>query len=222
MSKIGLAKKVCDRFDLWVDTGCAGLGGYIFENKIYERGLTEDIISRVGKSDLAIDIGANVGYFTCLFASLVGEYGEVIAFEPNSQNYELLRKNISINGFSNVTCINSAVGSISDQKELFLSRNNTGAHSLRKELVPNLNELESEEVNIISLSTFIGKRPVSFIKIDVQGYEIEVLKGYDPENTKAIWCELWKETGDCDKIKDYLSRMFPNIRICYDGILAWR
>ena len=213
MSKIGLVKDVCGLFNLYVDTKCCGLGEEIHDKKLYDCGLTELFKEKIRKDDLVIDIGAHVGYFTCLAASLVGEYGEVIAFEPSSENYELLRKNIQINGFGDrVKCFNSALGSISDIKELHLSKDNTGGHSLRAELVPNINNGASESVNVISLYTFLGPKPISFIKIDVQGYELEVLKGCDLTYTRIVWCELWSEAGQVETIKQYLLDRFGNIK----------
>ena len=51
----------------------------------------------------AIDVGAHVGYYTLLFSRLVGEAGEVFAFEPEADNFEMLQRNIALNRPRNVT-----------------------------------------------------------------------------------------------------------------------
>lgn len=55
------------------------------------------------------DIGANIGYYTLLAESLVGPEGRVFAFEPHPENYEKLKENIEVNGYTNCYLINKAV-----------------------------------------------------------------------------------------------------------------
>ena len=52
------------------------------------------------RGDVFVDVGANIGYFSVLAACLVGEGGQVFAFEPDPDNFRLLRDNVALNGFS--------------------------------------------------------------------------------------------------------------------------
>ena len=71
-------------------------------NGIYEEFETELVSKEISKNDVVVDIGANIGYYTLIFAKLVGENGKVFAFEPDPSNFALLKKNVELNGFRNV------------------------------------------------------------------------------------------------------------------------
>ena len=73
-----------------------------------------------------VDIGANIGYYTLLAAELVGEKGKVFAFEPEPSNYDLLLRNVEINGYKNVTVVRKAVSNETGESSLFLSQKGFG------------------------------------------------------------------------------------------------
>lgn len=68
-------------------------------NGIYEEFETNIVKEEIKKGDIVLEIGANIGYYTLIFAKLVGEKGKVFAFEPDPTNFALLKKNIEINGY---------------------------------------------------------------------------------------------------------------------------
>jgi FkbM family methyltransferase len=78
------------------------IGNEILKAKSYEPHVTALIRTILIKDDVFLDLGANVGYFTLLAASLLKDTGRVIAFEPNPQNQQLIYASILKNGFSNV------------------------------------------------------------------------------------------------------------------------
>lgn len=61
-------------------------------NDVYGDFETNIMKNYIKEGDIVIDVGANIGYFTLLFSKLVGENGKVFAFEPESKNFELLKK----------------------------------------------------------------------------------------------------------------------------------
>ena len=71
-------------------------------NLIHEEYTTKIFENIVKEGDIAIDCGANIGYFTLLFAKLVGKEGKVYAFEAEPRNYNLLARNIKLNGLRNL------------------------------------------------------------------------------------------------------------------------
>ena len=71
--------------------------------------MTDVVTKEIQPGDTVLDLGANIGYFTLLFAKLVGNNGIVFAFEPEPQNIALLTKNIKINNYKNVTLVPKAV-----------------------------------------------------------------------------------------------------------------
>ena len=56
----------------------------------------------IEEGDVVVDVGANIGYFTCLFGKRVGSSGMVHAFEPDRDNANVLEGNVRLNGLSNV------------------------------------------------------------------------------------------------------------------------
>lgn len=116
--------------------------------------------------DTVIDIGANIGFYTLLFRSIVGKTGNVISFEPEPKNFALLKKTISVNKFENVNIYQKAVGNKNSKTKIKLS-DKIGSHQ-----ISNTGDIE---IDCIRLDDYINS--ADFVKLDVEGYEIEVLKG---------------------------------------------
>ena len=141
----------------------------------YEPLETELIKKEIKKGDTVLDIGANIGYYTLIFARLVGENGKVFAFEPDPTNFSLLKKNVEINGYKNVILIQKAVSNKSERLKLYLSKDNMGGHTICN---PH-NSRQSVEVEAIRLDDYFenynGK--IDFIKMDIEGAEGGAIQG---------------------------------------------
>jgi FkbM family methyltransferase len=121
-----------------------------------------------------VDVGANIGYFSLLFARLVGPTGRVYAFEPEPRNFELLRRNIARNGYTNVTTVRKAVSRASGRQQLYKSPDNLGDHRLAHGPA----DRDSIDVAVVALDEFFaGDSRVDFIKLDIQGAEYGALQG---------------------------------------------
>lgn len=96
--------RVLGRYKMFVDTGDRGLSSHLLLDGFWEMWVTEFLAEIVKPGMIAIDVGANLGYFTVLLADLVGETGHVHAFEPNPPIARRLRQSSDVNGFyHNVT-----------------------------------------------------------------------------------------------------------------------
>jgi FkbM family methyltransferase len=124
--------------------------------------------------DTVIDVGANIGYFTLLFARLVGPTGRVFAFEPEPANFALLRKNVESNGYRNVTLIPKAVSDASGAARLYLAE-----HKGDGRIFDSHDGRESLPIDTVRLDDFFrdDTGPVDLIKIDIQGAEPAALRG---------------------------------------------
>ncbi len=120
----------------------------------------------IKKGDTVIDVGANIGFYTLFFCSLVGKTGKVIAFEPESKNFDILKKNIEMNNLDNVTLHQKAVGSKNSKVKMKIS-DSIGSHQ-----ISNSGDIE---VDCIKLDNYVIN--ANFVKIDAEGYEVEILKG---------------------------------------------
>jgi len=124
----------------------------------------------VKKGDVVYDVGAHVGFYTLLAAELVGPNGKVFAFEPLPRNIFYLKKHIKINKCNNVEIIEAAVSDKEGETNFLESESTTSR----------LDQKGSLKVKTVSLDNLWreGKvLPPDLIKIDVEGAELEVLKG---------------------------------------------
>ena len=145
---------------------------HLLFKKVHEPITSELFRLLLKEGDKVIDVGANIGYFTMLAASLVGPSGHVYAFEPGDVAFNDLRNNVYINSFSNVVAYNRAASDYFGERCLYVSKENT-TNSLIKD--PRLHT-GSEVVEVDRVDRLISER-VKLIKIDTEGNELEVLKG---------------------------------------------
>lgn len=144
-------------------------------NGIHEPAETELVKKEIKEGAVVIDIGANIGYFSLIFAKLAGPSGKIYAFEPESENFAILQKNIQANGYSNVVMINKAVADRNQVLKFYLSKSDGAKHSL-------INSDDSGkyvEIPAVSLDEYFSgdSLKADFIKIDIEGAEIKALDG---------------------------------------------
>jgi FkbM family methyltransferase len=141
----------------------------------YESAVTGLILDKIKPGDTVLDIGANIGYFTLLFAQKAGPTGRVYAFEPSPENFALLKKNVEVNGYGNVTLVNKAVSDRTQTIKLYVSKTNLGDHHI----YDTGDGRESVDIECVRLDEFFPNLPtnISVVKVDVQGAEFQVMRG---------------------------------------------
>jgi FkbM family methyltransferase len=132
-----------------------------------------------------LDIGANVGYFSLIAAHRVGAAGKVYAFEPGPDNFEVLKRNIEINRFENITAVRKAVGDQSKTVMLTLAED-SDQHSLFDP--PHVAATGRIPVECIALDDFLEGKVPDVIKLDVEGNELWALDGMQQAvaNSRAL------------------------------------
>jgi len=136
-------------------------------------------------TDTVIDIGANIGCFALVAAELASK-GRVIAFEPNLDNFNLLTRNIELNGFANVIVERSAVSGTPGTLKLF-----RGTQSPLHTTIPSRldDSAEAEEVPATTLQQIMDKYKVErcgFLKMNCEGAEYAILYNTPPEYLRRI------------------------------------
>ncbi len=136
----------------------------------YEQFITEILAREVKAGDVVVDIGANIGYHTLTLAKLVGKEGKVYAFEPHPENFALLRKNVHVNGYSNVIMEQKAVSDQQQTIKLYLATDHrTTTHSIIQHMYTEDRYIEVEGITLDEY--FAGKPVVNLVKMDVEGAE---------------------------------------------------
>jgi len=136
-------------------------------SKILEKGMT------------CLDIGANIGYYAFLESKAIGENGKVIAIEPSPINFKQLKQNLELNNSSNVEIYNFAIGDKEDKVEFIVSKlSNLSYVAASRRKIPE--DAQIIEVPMIKMDDFVEEKKLSkvdFVRMDVEGYEINVFDG---------------------------------------------
>jgi FkbM family methyltransferase len=148
----------------------------------YEPATTAVVMAVVREGDTVVDVGAHWGYFALLAASLCGQRGRVVAFEPHPRNFALLKKNLEANGLTQVEAVQKAVSNRAGSTELFQAQS-TASHSVvsvQHDSTSGGGSLnESMVVDTVALDDFFppGSPEPRLIKIDIEGAEPLALAG---------------------------------------------
>ncbi|MCX5784267.1 MAG: FkbM family methyltransferase [Elusimicrobia bacterium] len=130
------------------------------------------------KNTVVIDAGANIGIFS-LYAYACGAK-KIYAFEPVSETYEILKKNINLNHLEKmIVPVNIALGKKTDTVRIKYNIGGEGSAMIEGSDIAvnkNIRYKNTRDIKVIALDSFISGR-VGFIKIDVEGYEENVLSG---------------------------------------------
>jgi FkbM family methyltransferase len=154
-----------------------GFPGYVLGTTEPEQQIW--LSEHVREGDVVYDIGANIGFFALLCGKLTGEIGQIEAFEPNPICANACRRNMNLNGFSHVQVHEIALSNSEGNVSFTFPEHSTALGKIAK------NESQGEEgpafaVRTATLDNYISGnnlRPPNLLIIDVEGHEIEVLKG---------------------------------------------
>jgi len=166
----------------------------------FEEGLTYMVLEYLKPGMVFFDIGAHFGYYTLLGSNIVGEKGQVHAFEPTKSTFEILKLNTEKK--SNVVLNTLAVSSkrdkvlINDYGIRYSAWNSLHSARLPKNVILNLKP-KQYEVETISVDEYVLKYNVkpNFIKIDAESHEYEILLGME-QTIKKFQPIITIEVGD--------------------------
>lgn len=165
-------------FNIFTNTDNGTVDEEIILHGVYEPFFLSVIKKHLSPGDTFVDIGANIGQHSLFASQVIGTSGQVISFEPIPRIYEQFKKSVDINNFENIDVCNLGCGSKEEELEIFSAEGNIGASSI----VDSSRNTSKEKIKLATADSILAKYgKVSFIKIDVEGYEYFALQGL--ENT---------------------------------------
>jgi len=157
------------------------ISGFLFlgETNPFETHLVRTLLK---KGDVFIDVGAHIGWYALNAAQVVGSKGKVYAFEPNISVFEVLKRNKSLNHFQNLFPESIALSNKTGKREFWLGDDMGGSFVKKntERLTIDGRKVTKTNVQTISLDKFCeinNIQNIKMIKIDVEGAELDVLKG---------------------------------------------
>ncbi|MBQ0797019.1 FkbM family methyltransferase [Zhongshania sp.] len=136
---------------------------------------THLVVTHFHPGGVFLDIGANIGYYTLLASAIAGQEGQVIAYEPDVENFALLQENVSLNQLDNVVLHPLALSDRNEDGKLFLSSDNFGDHRIYSDG----GERHSRSIRLVHGDQHLEPQTqhIDFLKIDTQGAEYFVVNG---------------------------------------------
>jgi len=156
-----------------------GLEEHLYYFGVYEAGTLSFLKTFLRPGDIFLDVGANIGLHSCVASHFVGNEGKVYAIEPHPETYKILKYNIYLNRLTNITAFQIALGS-KNSTALIYDNPKLGRGSASLSPQKNANLKHGRKVKVKTIDTLIERKllPIpNLVKIDVEGFELEVLKG---------------------------------------------
>jgi FkbM family methyltransferase len=181
-SRDGYVEARAAPFDLtFVGPAADCITRHIYRLGAHEPHITRYLIDHIhlGPEDIALDVGANLGWYSVILNRLSEPGARIFAFEPDPENYRLLTKNLELNHATRVTPLNIALG---DKPGLAQLHRYKAANSGRHSLLTGNTAGSTVQVPVDTLRSFwdqqdLGTRRIRFLKIDVEGFEYYALRG---------------------------------------------
>jgi FkbM family methyltransferase len=178
----------------WLDPA-SNFGSRLIAEGSYEKDMSNYLSGLLKPGDVFVDLGANEGYFSILASELVGETGRAFAVEPQARLWPVILRNAMLNGRTNVILVPYAIGLAKGFIDLELYPSiNTGASSA----VRGLRRLNGRTQNTATLPMEqllgdYGIKKAKVIKIDVEGFELNVLRSMGGKLREGVFDNILLE-----------------------------
>ena len=215
-------RKIHD-YKLKLDLSDPGIARELAVNGTREDQLRHLLQHEIEEGMTILDIGANIGYYPLMVANLAGDSGFVYAIEPSPSNYQNLIENIELNNKGkNFEVFNMGVSNKKGKERFFLSTHsnlNTFIKDGYKENYTTRGVSDNYiDIEVTDLTSFLqGKKKVDLIRMDVEGYEVEILEGVEEairrglfEGTIIFECHFPKYDEEKHSIGRQLKMLFEN------------
>lgn len=202
------------------------VGRGLYRRGVHEEGLTRFLLETFGDGAARnfLDVGANIGYFSCLMAKLAGPPGKVVAIEAEPQNVLLLTRNLKNNGIGNVAVHACAVGAADGTARMGLYKAaNRGRHSL----VDLDNCKVFVDVPVRRLDDLLKEsapevKSWALMKMDVEGYESFVIDGATQTLSRTEFLAMEYAPKYWNMACVNPADVFAKLSACFSRIFQWQ
>jgi FkbM family methyltransferase len=198
-----------DESPLFVNTGDLGCPSPIVNGGIWEPENLSVLLSFVKDDTVFLDIGANVGYFTVAIGNRLGKRGRVYAFEPHAALTNLIERSIQLNSLEAVAQVSRcAVSDRDGSLELFYPQGHLGRGTASRTIDEPGRTVSVPAHRIDDLLP--AALAVDLVKIDVEGHELQVLRGMEDvlrrsPDIKILFEKLEGSGGDSEAVAQLLA-----------------
>jgi FkbM family methyltransferase len=191
-----------------------GMCRSIYLYGVFEPQVTNFFINNIKEGMKVLDVGSDSGYFSVIFAKLVGEKGKVMAFEPIDWAYKRTVENIKLNNFNNVVTNHLALSN-ENGTAFIVNPGEDSRISTNTDTAPKEGKME---IKLIKFDDYIKENPeerIDMIKIDCEGAEMNILQGmtgviskYQPEFLIEIHRQKIKLFGETESnLYEFMANM---------------
>ncbi len=160
---------------MFLDLNDLGIGRELALYGVHEKNSTEEVRRVIKPGMKILEVGANIGYYALIETKLAGPTGHLYAIEPSPYNFDLLKRNLELNNIRNADLHQAAFGEKRGKVKFYMyDRSNLSSFIKREDMGMETTEIE---VDMITLDDFLRLKKADFIRMDVEGYELEILKG---------------------------------------------
>ena len=169
-----LVEKKIHNFNFLLDLSSDGISRPLYHQGFRERVFMSLLYQEVHDGYVCIDLGSNIGFTTLFMSEKAGEAGKVYAIEPDPWNVNMLKQNISRNGFDKNTTVYEIAVSDKEGEIEFWQSEKSNLSSVQK----TKHSTKSLKVKGHSLESFLKDKDYpNFIKMDIEGHEVKVFEG---------------------------------------------
>lgn len=178
-------------------------------DRIREHKATEIMKQFIKPDDVILELGANIGYYVLLESKILSDKGHIYAVEPFAENVALLKRNIAMNKLTHVDVYDIAMSDKREIAKLYTGKA-CNLHSL-------VNTSDSEEADFVEVQTdtvdsFLeDKRPITFLRMDIEGYEAVIINGMQQTlsspRLKRMFIEIHPARIESDKMQTFLKNL---------------
>ena len=172
--------RVLGRYMMYVDTRDVSLAPHMMLNGFWESWITVATSQYLKPGMVCADVGACAGYYTLIMADKVGPSGHVYCFEPNPRSMQLIKRTLDVNGFyDRVTFVQKAVSDVNGKARFCMNAEHPPGGTIMGDPMTAAYEdekMQEKIVETVRLDDAID-RPVDFMKMDIEGAELQALDG---------------------------------------------